>query len=290
MTKITRNLPNNGYNAVANASEPSALNPFATVNELQNDITPLTGIWAYKSSIPSMTNGVFTTNNVTPSLVTSITLVNTPILGFKSRPLPAFPTYHIVNLINPLLEQGFKFRVTLTSRTNVEQVHVYSLNGSLLVTATDYIVNLIYIGSIYNVAFVEDDEYIVTFSMVGEENGYDFSFAVSDETSDITTGTDKITLFAPRKFRLIQAKATLTTAGSTDTTIDIKANGVSIFDTIITIDSADEKSVDSLTPCVLSAIFPPVFLLINEDDKITVDVVSAGTGAKGLKIYLKGHA
>ena len=33
-TKITRNLPNNAYEAAVNADNPSVINPYATVNEL----------------------------------------------------------------------------------------------------------------------------------------------------------------------------------------------------------------------------------------------------------------
>ena len=38
-TKITRNLPNNAYQAAVNADSPSAINPYATVNELPSSAT-----------------------------------------------------------------------------------------------------------------------------------------------------------------------------------------------------------------------------------------------------------
>ena len=126
--------------------------------------------------------------------------------------------------------------------------------------------------------------YIESNNVIGISNPsfYDMSFAISDEETPITTGTEKVTLFTPRAFTLTNVKASLSNSGLTQTEIDIKVNGLSILSTNITIDAGDKKSVDALTQPVISN------SNISEDDEITVDIVSAGSGATGAKIYLIG--
>jgi hypothetical protein len=112
---------------------------------------------------------------------------------------------------------------------------------------------------------------------------YDISFAISDEETSILTGTDVITLFAARGFELTNVKASLSTSGSSTTEIDIKVNGSSILSTNITIESGDKRSVDSSIQPVISS------STILEDDEIAIDIITAGTGAAGAKIYLIGQ-
>ncbi len=112
---------------------------------------------------------------------------------------------------------------------------------------------------------------------------YDISFAISDEVTQIISGTAVITLFAPRSFTLTDVKASLSTTGSSTTEIDVKVNSGSILSTNITIESGDKRSVDSSVQPVIGT------SSISEDDEITVDIITAGTGAAGAKIYLIGE-
>lgn len=108
------------------------------------------------------------------------------------------------------------------------------------------------------------------------------TLAVSDESTAITTGTAKITFRAPFAMTLYQLpRASLSTASTSGIpTIDINKNGTSIFSTVLTIDANEKTSVTAATAAVLST------TTFADDDEITVDIDTAGTGAKGLKITL----
>ena len=110
--------------------------------------------------------------------------------------------------------------------------------------------------------------------------------AASDEVTPLTTGTSAVTFRMPYKFRLESVKASLTTAGSTSgvTDTDIKADGVSILSTSLTIDAGEKTSKTAATPAVIST------TTLEDDVEITVDVTAITGGAleAGLKIYLIG--
>ena len=62
--------------------------------------------------------------------------------------------------------------------------------------------------------------------------------------------------------------------------IDINVNNTSIFSTTLTIDANEKTSTTAATAAVLST------TTIADDAEITVDIDTAGTGAKGLKVTL----
>lgn len=108
-------------------------------------------------------------------------------------------------------------------------------------------------------------------------------FAVSDETTAITTGTAKITFRMPFAMTLTAVRANLNTVSSSGTpTIDIKESGTTIFSTKVTIDASELTSTTAATPAVLSD------TSLADDAEMTVNIDVAGTGAKGLKIWLIG--
>ena len=105
--------------------------------------------------------------------------------------------------------------------------------------------------------------------------------ACSDETTDITTGTAKLTFRLPA-CTLLSARASLSTASSSGApAIDINDDGVSIFSTTLTIDANEKTSVTAATPYVFAS------TSVGADSEMTVDIDTAGTGAKGLKVYLR---
>lgn len=107
--------------------------------------------------------------------------------------------------------------------------------------------------------------------------------AVSDETTDITTGSAKVTFRMPHAMTLTEVRASLSTASSSgNPAIDVNEGGVSIFSTTLTVDSGEKTSTTATTPAVIS---DPS---LADDAEITIDIDTAGTGAKGLKIYLIG--
>lgn len=117
----------------------------------------------------------------------------------------------------------------------------------------------------------------------GTNAAFQLGFAASDETTDLTTGDAKITLRAPSAFTLTGVRANINTVSSSGViTVDINKNGVTVLSTKITIDVGEETSVTAATPPVISV------SAFASDDEITVDIDGAGTGAKGLKIWLLG--
>ena len=108
-------------------------------------------------------------------------------------------------------------------------------------------------------------------------------FAISDETTDITTGTAKLTARAPFAFTLTDVRASLTTVSSSGTpTFDINEGGTSVLSTKITIDVSEKTSTTAATPPVISD------SAIADDAELTFDIDVSGTGATGAKIWLLG--
>jgi len=107
--------------------------------------------------------------------------------------------------------------------------------------------------------------------------------ALSDETSNITAGTAKVTFRAPFAMTLTQiprsSLATVSTSGLV--TVDINENGTSILGlNKLSIDANEKTSTTAATPTTLTD------ASIANDAEITMDIDAAGTGARGLKVTL----
>jgi hypothetical protein len=123
------------------------------------------------------------------------------------------------------------------------------------------------------------------------ENGGDYvkmtqevlEYAISDETTAITTGTDKLISHAPFDFLLFEVIGGLSVVSSSGAPqFDVNKNGSTVFSTPLTIDANEETSITAATPAVLTA--NP--LQFTKGDKISFDIDTAGTGAKGAKVQL----
>ena len=113
-----------------------------------------------------------------------------------------------------------------------------------------------------------------------------YSFAVGDETTDITTGGAKTTIRMPYAMTLTSIRASATTApvGST-IIIDVNLGGTSIFTTnLLTIDATEKTSVTAATAANITT------TALTDDGEITVDIDQIGstTAGTGIKIYLIG--
>ena len=106
--------------------------------------------------------------------------------------------------------------------------------------------------------------------------------SVSADNTDLQTGTGLVTLRAPFAMDLYQApRASLSTNGTSQTTVDINVNGSTIMNTNkLTLDANEGTSVTAATAAALTT------TSISDDDQITIDVDTAGTGARGLKVTL----
>ena len=109
--------------------------------------------------------------------------------------------------------------------------------------------------------------------------------AASDETTNLTTGTAKVTFRMPHRMTLTAVRASLTTAQIAGAllTVDINLNGASVLGTKLTFDNGERTTVTAATPATI------VTSDLTDDGEITVDIDTVGTaGAKGLKITLIG--
>lgn len=108
--------------------------------------------------------------------------------------------------------------------------------------------------------------------------------AVTGEDEVLTTGTEKFTFRMPYAFTLTAVRASLTVASSSgNPVVDIGESGVSFLATQITIDSGEKTSTTAATAPVIADGD------LADDAEITIDIDTAGTGAKGLKVYLIGY-
>jgi hypothetical protein len=107
--------------------------------------------------------------------------------------------------------------------------------------------------------------------------------AVSDETTAITTGTAKVTFRMPFAMTVTAVRASLSTASSSGTpTFDINEGGSSILGTKLSIDANEKTSVTAASAATITD------SALADDAEITIDIDTAGTGAKGAKVYMIG--
>ena len=117
-------------------------------------------------------------------------------------------------------------------------------------------------------------------SVVAHTQPKELIVAVSDETTSITTGTSKITFRAPRTMTLTGIRASLSTAGSSTTTVDVNLNG----STIMTTNKLNFDSSEKTTVTYSGSAAALTTTAVADDDEFTIDIDTAGTGAKGLKV------
>jgi hypothetical protein len=108
--------------------------------------------------------------------------------------------------------------------------------------------------------------------------------SVVSESTTLTTGTAKRTFRMPFAFTVTGVRASLSTASSSGTpTVDINEGGTTILSTKLTIDANELTSTTAVTAAVVSD------TALADDAEITIDIDVAGTGAKGLKVYINGY-
>lgn len=109
--------------------------------------------------------------------------------------------------------------------------------------------------------------------------------AVSDETTQLTTGAAKVTFRMPYAFTVSEVRASVATAPTGSAIeVDINEGGVSILSTVLSIDDGEKTSETAATPAVISD------ASLADDAEITIDIDQVGstTGGAGLKVTLIG--
>ena len=112
------------------------------------------------------------------------------------------------------------------------------------------------------------------------------TIAISDETTDLTTGTAKATFRMPYAFTLTDVRASCTTAPTGATlTFDINEGGTTILSTKLTIDATEKTSTTAATAAVISD------SALADDAEITIDIDQIGStvAGAGAKVTLIGY-
>ena len=113
-----------------------------------------------------------------------------------------------------------------------------------------------------------------------------FIVALSDETTDLTTGTAKAIFNMPFAMTLTGVKANCTTAPVGATIIvDINENGSTILSTKLSIDASETTSTSAASSAVISdtALANDAFISFD------IDQIGSSTAGKGLKVTLYGY-
>lgn len=124
-----------------------------------------------------------------------------------------------------------------------------------------------------------------TLQMVVDAIPVAVQFACSDETTDLTAATDKITFRMPYAMTLTEVRASVGTAPTgAAITVDINQTGATVLSTKLTIDVNEFTSTTAATPAVIST------SALTDDSKISVDVDVIGStiAGAGLKVTLIG--
>lgn len=107
--------------------------------------------------------------------------------------------------------------------------------------------------------------------------------AASDETTDLTTGTDKTTFRIPYAATITEVRASLTSAPTgADLVVDINKNGATILSTKLSIDATEKTSTTATTPAVISD------TAVVDDDEFSIDIDQIGStvAGTGLKVTI----
>lgn len=111
------------------------------------------------------------------------------------------------------------------------------------------------------------------------------TIACSDETTNLTTGTSKVTFRMPYAMTLTDVRASVTTAPTGSAiVVDINESGTTLLSTKLTIDASEKTSTTAATAAVISD------SALADDAEITIDIDQVGStiAGKGLKVTLIG--
>jgi hypothetical protein len=174
---------------------------------------------------------------------------------------------------------------TVTIGTSAADVLSISVNTAGEITADD--------AAADKIVFWDDSEDKLTYLALGDGVAIDgttiyaqdwFVIAASDESTNLTTGTNKVYFRMPYAATLLAVRATVNTAPTGSTLIvDINEAGTSLLSTKLSIDASEKTSTTAATAAVISD------SALADDAEMTIDIDQVGStvAGKGLKVYLK---
>ena len=133
--------------------------------------------------------------------------------------------------------------------------------------------------------FLTSSTAALTYGTIAQAKAEYLVCAASDESTALTTGTEKVTFRMPYAMTLSAVRCSLTTAQTSGSilTVDINEGGTTILSTKLTIDNTEKTSTTAATAAVISDVN------LADDAEITIDIDQVGDGtAMGLKITLIG--
>lgn len=175
------------------------------------------------------------------------------------------------------LKNGASLNIQCVDNTN--KFAVISLNSDP-VNASTYIKLPISIENFGSSDFEAGDR--VTFDLLNVAgNSYDFSFALSDESSDLTTDNDsQVDVIRAQKIESITFAVNVAPTGS-DILVDVLKNGSTVLTGPITLPAASD-SVTIIAPQIIDTI-----LSVGDEIKADITQIGATTAGQGAKIYFK---
>ena len=220
-------------------------------------------------------NGYTTTNDVDYSI----------LVGYENA---KFPTVALDNTILLGYRQGYSIgsKGAASNRLAIGMIQddpliygefdnkIVEVNGSLTVTDRTG-------GAATKSAFFDS-----TGQLIEGDPASTISFAISDETSDLTVGSGKLVFRMPYAMTITDVRASVTTSPTGSTIIvDIEQGGSSIFTTnLLSIDAGEKTSTTAATP-------PNITTTALTDDAeiiVNIDQVGSTVAGTGLKVYLIG--
>jgi len=203
-----------------------------------------------------------------------------------------------LQLANDSVNNGHAARITLEGTNGNVGIHTnapahsLTVNGDTSITGTLMIANPLTASAFYSFPTAEGTANQVLaatgiggviFSDLATLMPQCMTIAVTEENTNIQTGTAQVTIRSPYSIGITDVRGSLSTASTSGVVeFDVNVDGTSIFTTEATID-ANETTTQSAA--VASAISGSV-AMVGDDSVITIDIDSAGTGARGLKVTL----
>jgi hypothetical protein len=110
-----------------------------------------------------------------------------------------------------------------------------------------------------------------------------YQLACSDLTTDLATTTLAGSFHVQADFTALEVSASVDTVSTSGAvTIDVLVGGVSRLSTLLTIDANENTSYTAAVPAVFSnAVF-------TRGQRVVIAITGAGTGARGLKVGIRG--
>jgi len=227
-------------------------------------------------------NGAITTTTISNGFITvgsstTNTTINATAFAINGNILPS-NNYFTANFVsNNYLSTAnlvFSGNVSIQNTITIGNSSVYTLYTSNYITIGNTTVNTTINTTAFSLSNSTISNAIVTPIQT-------LTVAMTDEITPISTG-NKLTMRAPYAMKLVSPyiRPSLTTTGSTTTTVDITSGGTSIFSTTPTLPSGISSNTG---PALMSA---TGLATIADDTQLVFSVSTAGTSATGLKVNI----